>query len=542
MGNSFYSVTGRVGLDITPLQKSLATAQAEIATFKSGLSKMLKAGGMRGFAKFLGIGAGVYAIKELFAIAKERTEELQAKQKESIDQAYAYYEITKKSTTSAEKIADAWERTQKAVDRSMKMQQNEKDANLVHAPGGLGDMAGDAANHVLASAYRVYNGFTDVFDNIKNFGSTKDLGGRMRDTENYESYLESQPGFNAANAAQAAQHTKNIEALRAEQVKQAAEQEKINDRRLKLAEEKAGAKTVLDIYQGQVPLLNQRLQENKYGQDAAGQSAKTKDMEQLVQYLEKIDELQKKVAEEDTKSATEAEKKVKLSADIAKALEKEGQVLRKDESITTQIRDTAREWLDINMAIADETDDEKRLELIRQRTELESRETELMKEQSSLQKELIHLQDELVKMKAEHAKSLHSSLAPTEEEIRSGKRGTDADRMALEKADRKDAEARRLYDQGQRDKQNADASGGVGFGYAHDPHDRAARNAQSADELRRADELAGEARALHNSVKSQESENAALTNANFDMGVKEITASMAEIKAELKPVPSSHVE
>ena len=388
MGSSFYNVTARMGLDITPMQKSLATAQVEIASFKSGLSKILKAGGERGLAKFLGVGAAVYALKEVFAAAKERGEELQKQQNESIDRAYAYYEITKKSTNNVEAIAKAWERTQKAVENATSsMPQNERDAALVRSPSGISGAFGDAANHLIAGIYKLYGGFTDAYESLF---SNKGVGQIGHETEQFNRYLEEEAGVSYSNQKQAELHQKSVEELNTAKAKQSVISAKLSADKQKELEASDPA-TWLEFYEKSLPALKGKIFGNDYANNPSGQNEKTADMETEIHYLDKIAELKKLIDELDAKADEKAAKAAGLAQKRQDLEQKSMDIARRELPISEEIENNKREAFEIEQEIQDTssvTQKEKYNELLDKRNANWARGNELQNKQNQLLDEL----------------------------------------------------------------------------------------------------------------------------------------------------------
>lgn len=540
MGMSFYSVIARAGIDTTDFKRGLARMQNQAAQTQAGISKLFRAGGLRGGARFVGIGAPIYALVTAFRDADAEATKFEEEQKKIIDNNYKILDSLKPGTAEYKAALDA------ADNYSVKLQGIQRATILAgedvkNAGGFLTDFFGGGAGVLdyigrkldviyataaRTSALTVFGG--NPLTNLERANAADDA---QAQAELNDPLKDDQV---AAKAKLLADEKIKSDKAREESAKeltkilgeQAAERDKIRERDEQDAAEKNPA-DFLASYKSQAGDLSRRLGKNAYSSDAPGQSRKLQDLKDLAAIMEKIDVLQKRVDDDADKAAKKASED---AAKLATASEKVADAREKTLALTTQEADAQKELADITQKIADDnfTDDDAKAKALDRQAVLTGRIQEIndrITEGKERQLEIDQKTKELADLEQEHAEKLLESIAPTDEEIRKGRRGTAQDRFNLQQADRDQQEAERLYDQAHMERQAAGQNrAGV--------NPQALLRKAAADE-QQAQKLAGARDSLTGGTGSKEGLQQQVAIAEYRRGITILHDDLAKLQREV---------
>lgn len=512
MATDFYSVIARMGLDTTDFKRGLANVtnmtQAAAANIKQGLPV--------GLGRLVNLGspiaAAIFATIEAFNGAQEAAEKFEEAQKKIIDNNLKLLETLKPGTQAYRDMLTS------AV-------------NNFQPPGG----AEGAASRMGAAMDAVFGkgSFMDKVKTALAAGMESLAEMHIPGLKQGMQELQAQQVMDLDTEAKAAKNVEQMTKAREDEEReltrilkeQVEARIKIHDDELKAIEDKDPRKFA-PIYAAVATDMQHQVDVGKYAADSIGQQAKLDDLKEIEFLLTRAAELQKQVDDLDKKDAEDAKK-------IAEAKQRSVEADKKELSIAQQKVEAQNDLADVDKTIAAGrfADADAQAAAYDQQAELKNKLNDLDKQATDLAAEKIRLQETLNDKLLAHKNTLLEEIAPTDEEIRKGKRGTGQDRYELQQADSLQKQAEAMYDQAQADAEVA-ASGRAGT----NPR---ALSAKSQAEFQQAQALADKAAGLRNSTGSKEALQAQVTAADYRKGVDDTITELKKIEFELRGYKSS---
>lgn len=559
MANEFYSVIARMGLDTTDFKRGLASIQTDAAQVQSKLGRL-----PMGFGRLVSVAAPIYALIRGYEGANQAAEKYQEEQKKIIENNY--------------KILDSLTPGTEAYHKQLQSINNYRDTltglrgEIITAGEDLHSAFGDDGFWAaLGAKINTFGRKLLVFAEWRaaGFKTTGPYALGALYAQDVEQ-AQKQHDDNLADISAAVAKDEAKAKAAKDKIDVAALQKKRDELSLKATDEARMEDPKNFLANVNVQL--KRLEPDK-DKDAAHAQEYNRLLELRDTLTKKIEEDSKKLADADQK-AVDAEikllpisrQKLIATTELAKVTQDMADKNYKGDAALAALEDRRTELVDKLATInKQEIEDAKKIAGAKARlAEADAKEMTLAQQKLADEKELadvtksladgkfadadeqaalldreaalkndlreldakavdlaaqkVKLQDDLNQKLLAHKQALIESIAPTEKEIREGKRGTGQDRYKLQQSDSLQKQAEDEYDRAQ-----SDAEAASGNRAAVNP---GALKRKSDAEFKHAADLAAQADKLRGSTGSKEALQQQVTAAEYQKGVNEIVTQL----------------